>query len=223
MKEAQFAHAFECYQLPPPKLILDRNLGTRACETLKQLYADVYLVDLHDRELRPRDILNLSNNPDGIDITSCRFIEPNAVFYDWHVHEVFNEEPDEVYLPYGSGRLMENYVTWQNRSFRNSVEALSDARLKASVEKVISMNIFGSEPESSNSVADKLRAPFRPFQLFLDRDIRSTRELQFSGCRTTKSKVEDDYIIEARRIFEQEGNRNRIFWSRGASILFKET
>jgi hypothetical protein len=92
-----------------------------------------------------------------------RSLEPWAIFYDWHVHEAFNTLPSEVYVPYGSGRLMENYLYWQCRSARNESSGIRDPRLWVHTADVSSINIFGAEPKDSHSMADKLNAPVKPF------------------------------------------------------------
>ena len=198
------AERFKQYDLPPPKLIIGKDTRATIVSELLKLRADVYATDL-SHELTVTDIKQISNNPDGVDITSIRAIEPSAVFYDWHVHESFNESPDEIYVPYGSGRLMENYLVWQARSMRNESEGRRDPRLKVPVSKVIAMNIFGAEPAEYPSDADKLAAPFKPFLLFKDEDINAVVNLSFTGAETGKSKITEEQIRQAHQILNSRG------------------
>lgn len=203
------AKRFQIHDLPPPRLIVDNKASKAILGQLRQLRASVYLVDLSQRALTPEDILKLTDNQDGVDITSVRFIEPQAIFYDWHVHEVFNEmdsnRPNEIYVPYGSGRLMENYLYWQERSVRNESAGTPDPRLRAKAVTVTSTNIFGGEPAKPDSDADKLTAKFKPFLLFEDQDIRGLRNFFFTGKETGVEKVKEEYIRHGFEILNRHG------------------
>lgn len=199
------ATAFEKYNLPPPKLILDLNTPINILNYVKGLRADSYRVNLSSGALTPEDIKRLSHNSNGVDITSFKPIEPNAVFYDWHVHEVFNDNPDEIYVPYGSGRLMENYLTWQYRTNRNESGSNRDPRLKVDPVGVISANIFGVEPSNRDSIADKLTAEFKPFLIFEDKDIKGLVDISITGRETGVNEVTDDYIQYAQQLLTTKG------------------
>lgn len=198
------AECFKKYDLPPPKLIIGKNTRSTIINELIKLRADVYIADLSS-ELTTEDIKQISNNSCGIDITSIQAIEPSSVFYDWHVHESFNESPDDIYVPYGSGRLMENYLVWQARSMRNESKRRRDPRLKVSISKVITMNVFGAEPAEYPSEADKLVAPFKPFLLFKDEDINALVNLSFTGSETGKNKITEEKIRQAYQLLTSHG------------------
>lgn len=200
------AECFARYDLPPPKLIIGTDTKKGVVDALVKLRADVYAVDL-TKPLTPEDILHVSHNAGGIDITSTRAIEPASVFYDWHVHEVFNEQPDEIYVPYGSGRLMENYLVWQERTIRNDAKGERDKRLDkgVNVKQVIGVDVFGAEPATHPSVADKLSAQFKPFLIFRDDDVRALRSLEFTGKDSGTEKVEEGRITEAYEILTRSG------------------
>jgi hypothetical protein len=123
------------------------------------------------------------------------------------VHEVFNEQPDKIFLPFGSGRLDENFLTWQCRSLRNEMEGRRDPRLssKVPISKVISMDIFAAEPEQQQRAADRLTAKFKPFLLFNDIDIHALVNLSFTGRKTGKYLVPEQIILEAQKIFDECG------------------
>lgn len=192
------ANRFQIHDLPPPRLIVDKKVSKAVLGQLRQLRASVYLVDLSQRALTTEDILRLTDNQNGVDITSVQFIEPQAIFYDWHVHEVFNEMdsnwPNEIYVPYGSGRLMENYLYWQAKSVRNEAAGTPDARLRTKMVTIAGADVLGGEPEKPDSDADKLTAKFKPFLLFKDPDIRGLRNFSFTGEKTGVEKVQEEYI-----------------------------
>lgn len=184
------AYMFEKYGLPPIKLLVDQSVPPERLEILKGLYADIYMTDLSKKPLTPADIKRMTNNPNGIDITSVMTLEPQSIFYDWHVHEAFNEMPNEIYIPYGSGRLMENYLTWRTRNARSK-----DPRLRIPVEKLIDISILGSEPEMNRSIADKLTKDYNPFVIFNNSDISALQTLRFTGVNTGIYQVPEEKIL----------------------------
>jgi hypothetical protein len=195
---------FGKYNLPPPKIIFDREKAEQLLPHLAGWRADVYSVDMTE-ELSASDLLALTDNENGIDITSFTPFNPHLVFYDWHVHEVFNREPDFIFVPYGSGRLMENYLAWQYVTSRNSASGERDPRLKTDAAKVTRMNICGAEPAHLHSIADKLTTRFKPFLLFKDEDIRGSRNMSFTGSMSGKEPVEERYIAAAHTLLKKNG------------------
>ena len=191
---------FQKYGLPPMKLLVDVHIPLSRLDLLKQLYADIYQVDLNEKLLTAQEIKMITHNENGVDITSVHVLEPHAIFYDWHVHEVFNESPHQIFVPYGSGRLLENYLTWQQRTIRNDTVGRKDPRLQVPAGKVISIDVFGVEPEQQDSCADKLTKNFNPFTIFDDQDISTLTSFSFTGKQTGVYKVKEKYIVEAQRI-----------------------
>lgn len=194
------ARVFDKYGLPPIKVLLDQNTTAKMVEELKKEHADIYLADL-STPLNARAIKVLTNNPNGIDITSTSSFRPDTVLYDWHFHEVINVSPDHVFTPYGSGRLFENYVRWQESSLTNEINRLRDPRLKIPIDNLIRINIFGAEPRKIvKSLADKLTARYKPFKILNEEDIKDMIHLRYSGRKTRVYPVEEERIVEARNI-----------------------
>jgi len=198
------SHFFEKYNLPPIKMLVD--ITTPAEKLAKIKHADQYMVDLSEQKLTAEDIKEASNNKGGTDITSLVGIRPQIIFYDWLVHEAFNESPDEIYVPAGSHRLFENLVTWQEKNVRLYMsDGKADQRLYIPIEKLLSMNILGAEPERIDSQAEKLPAYCKPFVLLKDNDINTLRNLSFTGEGTGVHKVREQYIKQAHDIFQKNG------------------
>lgn len=208
---AAVAVAFERYKLPPPKLVVGNTINPTDEERVKKLRADIYKVDL-SKKISPSMMKLLTENENGVEITSqSPHFLPNVIFYDWLVHEVFRGQPDDLYVPYGSGRLMENFLTWQSLTLSKGPDARlgirqgDTAALQEMVARVQKMNIFGAEPAKKDSQADKLTAPFKPFLIFQDQDIRSQVDLHRTGEHTGKFKVREEYITRAYEIFRKHG------------------
>lgn len=199
------SHAFQKYGLPPINLLVDSNISRKRLDALKELYANIFLFDLNGKELSSKEIREITENKDGVDITSVMSIRPQQIFYDWHVHEVFNESPDQIYVPYGSGRLFENYLSWQEISARNFVSGRKDPRLKVPVWRIANIDIMGAEPGALDSVACKLTKRYNPFRLFDDSDIRALGLFSFSGENSGVHKVSEERIKQAYEILTGKG------------------
>ncbi|MGV8168842.1 MAG: pyridoxal-phosphate dependent enzyme [Candidatus Nanoarchaeia archaeon] len=181
--------AFEHYGLPPMKLLVDKDISQNNLESIKKLHADIYLTDLNNKSLSPEDIKRMTNNEQGADITSLMAFEPQSIFYDWHVHEAFNFKPDNIFMPYGSGRLFENYMTWQIRNL-----GAKDPRMQISQSELLNISLLAAQPEQEHSIADKLATKFNPFVIYADNDIRAVKNFQATGKNTGIYKISEEYL-----------------------------
>jgi threonine synthase len=193
------SEAFKRYSLPPMKLLVDNSMPAGRLDALKGLHADIYMADLSKKPLTAKEIKELTNNRGGIDITSVVVLEPNSNYYDWHVHEAFNEDPNEIYVPYGSGRLMENYLTWQARNARNK-----DPRLKIPAGKLTNISVLGAEPIKLHSIADKLTKKYNPFVILSDQDINALGTLSFTGKNTGVYHTPEEKIKQGYEFMKRE-------------------
>jgi len=197
-----FASMFESYGLPPVKLLIDASCPKERVKALLGMHADIYRADL-DGELGEKDIRKLTSNTSGIDIdSSVRSLDLNSVAYDWHVIEALNIGADRIFLPYGSGLLFENYLTWQKLIAR--MNGNTDPRLAIPKNRVPSMNIMAAEPRRIvNSSADKLTKHHNPFRFYTESDLRVMKKLGLTGLDSGKYKVPEDYLDEAYRIMSR--------------------
>ncbi len=204
-RKAGEALAKQCekYNLPPIKLLVDSAAPSSVVEELKMLPAtDLYIADL-SRKLKAKDINRLTNNENGVNLSSVAIIQPQK-FYNWHVHEAFNQTPDEIYLPFGSGRLFENYLYWQHKTLTNAIEGTPDPRLTAPVEKVIAIDILAAEPQKTRtSKARALTKAHNPFRIFEEDDISAMKCLESTSQGTGVYKTKEEYIKAAAEILSK--------------------
>tara|TARA_Y100000310_G_scaffold329780_1_gene400261 strand:- start:4839 stop:5942 length:1104 start_codon:yes stop_codon:yes gene_type:complete len=198
------ARQFDKYALPPVKILIDTTTPQEREEYLKSLAIELYKTDWADRPLSPEDIRTLTDNTNGIDLTSIVGLRPQEIFYDWLVHEAFNQDPDEIYMADGSGRLKENFLTWQEKNVRLYLaNKRADPRLKISLPKLVNISVLGAEPERPDSQADKVVAPYKPFRVLDRHDISGLKHFSFTGARTGSHKVKERYITQAHRTFDR--------------------
>ncbi|MBI4250103.1 PLP-dependent lyase/thiolase [Candidatus Uhrbacteria bacterium] len=226
---AAVATAFERYGLPPPKIVVGRMALAQEVKRLSRLRADIYRVDLSKR-LDPMLMKVITENEHGVEITSqSPHFLPQVVFYDWLVHECFREQPDDVYVPYGSGRLMENFLTWQSLTLHNGmnpdprlgVQGEDPSVIRDMISCVQRLNVFGAEPSNPDSDADKLTAPYKPFLIFREEDIESQATLHRTGAETAKISVEESYIHGAYEIFQREGIKAEVSAAAGLALYMQ--
>lgn len=220
------------YHLPPPKVLVDETKFNQNPNFFMNLYADVYSASLSN-QLNGPQIMALTNNTYGVNLTSFVGLEPREVFYDWMSYEIFNFNPkdggsisgifhsffnkkksliDSVYGPYGSGRLVECLFYHQNKAGDMRL-GMRDWRLKANPHSVSMINIIGASPEDSESSADMLVSSCRPFVLFKDAevDIEGMKSQGRTGPRSGIYGVPEEYIRLAREFLEKPEKDNPAF------------
>lgn len=192
------AHAFEKFGLPKPKLLIDVNgNGGMLVQVMRELHAEIIQVTLSDKPLSAKEINTLTGGKTDLNITSDFLsINPNEKFYDWLAHEIFNFKPTPnwIYVGKGSGRLMENLFTWQGKTVRNHESGMRDPRLNADASEIGRINIRAAEPQSGCTKADKLYAPFKPFALIRDTDIRAQKILGDTGPNSGIVELDEEYL-----------------------------
>lgn len=214
-------HRFAQHNLPPPKILIPNKTTPELKTEMQKWRADIYEVNLDinpfsDRfstedPLTPQQIFDLTENKNGIDITSGRILDPDARFYDWLAHENFRKEPAKLLAPFGSGRLLDSIFYWQLKTARNGIES-TDPRLISNLRKtdheaitkriyrIAKMDILGAMPEKYPSVARSLDAPVRPFLHYTQQDYEQAKRLQWTGQNSGIYFVENDEIRLAQQI-----------------------
>lgn len=185
------ATAFKKYELPPPKLLLDQNTPADVIQTLTQTGADVYTADFSKKSLSREDILALTNNEFGVDLTSENLGDFGywRTFYPYLAREVFREQPQHIYVPYGSGNLYEGLLSIQPSLPKNLWQT----------------NIYGGEPADPNTKAIMLAAPSKPFKYFDPVEMQRLHEEKKTGKFTGVYKVFEVAIEDAHSLYQKHG------------------
>ena len=216
------------FDLPPEKVLLDINIRKEILDELTKKHLDIYLAPLdinifsNKREAyTPDQIRLLTNNENGHDVTSSNIINKHKDYYDWHVHEAFNKKPDEIYMPYGSGELFSNYLTWQRETWKNGI-AEKDKRLLVSPEDAINIDIFAAEPRNvMHSIADKLTGE-KPFIHYHENDIKGAKILGQTGKNTDACKFDDTpYLSQAHKIMNDARINTELSAAAGLALFLQ--
>lgn len=117
--------------LPNLRVLMDKNTNPKLISFLKKSECKVYLDNLNKKEYSSEEILDKTDNDNGLDLTySPIFDASREVYYDWLSYEVLNQNPNWVFIPFGTGDLYKNIV------IRNSKEL---------DKKVYSKRFFGDK------------------------------------------------------------------------------
>ena len=82
------------YGLPNLKVLIDNKIEKKDLEKLEKAGCIIYKTDLSKKCLTPKEILQLTDNENGFDITSNWAFDPTTRFYDWLSYEILNQNPN---------------------------------------------------------------------------------------------------------------------------------
>jgi hypothetical protein len=160
---------FRYYKLPNLKVLLDAKIDNRVYDSLTSLGCEIYQTDLSKKALDSRDILALTHNNGGIDITSSEALNPTTRFYDWLSYEIISISPQYCFVPFGTGNLFENIMNINRREVTTDDH---DPRFSGKVEILRNCHYIGATTNNPKSLATKLYSPHLPFVHFDDQWLR---------------------------------------------------
>lgn len=194
--------ALQRYNLPNLKVLLSDHTSEAIVNRLEALGCELYKVDLSEREFTWKDILKLTDNPDGFDITSNEALDPATRFYDWLSYEIINNSPDYCFVPFGTGYLFENILNIN----KHQVSTLnSDPRFQGDIERLRKCNFIGATTNNPNSKADKLYSPYLPFSHYDDQWMQFYKYAGFCGSKSDVVPVKEKYFEAALSIARKQG------------------
>ena len=190
------------YGLPPLKVLVDADLEQDIYNLLKKIGCEIYETDLGKKPLQSSDILKLTHNPAGFDITSSEALDPTTRFYDWMSYEILNSSPDYCFIPFGTGNLYENILNINKKEISTKNH---DPRFKGKVDTLRQCNFLGATSNNPKTKADKLYSPHLPFVHYDEQWIKLYRYAGFCGPESDVHLVKEDYINKAMEIANAQG------------------
>lgn len=197
------AEAFKKFGLPKIKVLLDMHIPRRVLDHLKKSYCEIYQTDLSRKPLSAGEILAMTKNDNGFDITSSYALDPSTIFYDWMSYEIINNEADYVLVPFGTGFLYENVCN----VIRREILRVSghDPRLRAGMKKLRGMDVLGATVNLSTSNAYMLYSQHLPFVHYSSQWIRFYRKFGFVGKESGVYVVSESSLEKAYRLAKSQG------------------
>lgn len=189
------------YGLPNLKVLVDVYTPQEIGESLKKLGCEIYTADLSKKPFSWKEILSLTNNPNGFDITSSEALDPNTRFFDWLSYEVINNSPDYCFIPFGTGNLYENILNVNKKEVSTSNH---DPRFRGHVETLRNCNFIGATTNNPKSKADKLYSPHLPFVHFDEQWINMYRYSGFCGKESNVYNIDEDFLLKAMELAQAQ-------------------
>lgn len=182
------------YGLPNLKVLVDANLNPLIVASLKKLGCEVYETDLGKKELGWQEILQLTHNPEGLDITSNDALEPTTRFYDWLSYEILNSDPDYCFIPFGTGQLYENILNIVKKELTHKHH---DPRYQGDLNQLRQCNFIGATTSNPNSRAEKLYSPHLPFTHYNEQWMRLYKQAGYCGPESDVYSIREEHLEEA--------------------------
>ena len=183
------------YNLPNLKVLVDKNLEREKLELLKQLGCEIHKTNLNKKELNWKDILRLTFNKNGFDITSSEALDPTTRFYDWMSYEILNNNPNYIFIPFGTGNLYENVLNINKKEMSSKSH---DPRFKGNVNILRKCNFMGATTNNPKSkAAEKLYSPHLPFAHFDEQWIRLYKYGAYCGSESDVYVIHEQFLDEA--------------------------
>lgn len=188
------------FNLPPLKVLVDNSTDGQLKDKLSKLGCEIYTTDLSKNALQPSEILKLTQNEDGFDITSSEALDPTSRFYDWLSYEIINFSPEYCFIPFGTGNLYENIL---NINKKEVTTVVHDPRFSGDIEVLRNCNFLGATTnDKASKLAEKLYSPHLPFVHFGEQWIRFYRNAGYCGIDSGVKIVKEKYVNEAIQIAE---------------------
>jgi hypothetical protein len=190
------------YGLPTLKVLVDKNIDSKIYDAIKKSHCEIFVTDLARKSLSPHEILALTKNKNGFDLTSNHGVVLEIGNYDWMSYEILNNSPDYCFIPFGTGTLFSKVLEV------NKMEvgyAKHDPRFHGNVKTLRNCNFMGVTTKNPKSKADKLYAHHLPFPMIDEDWLRFYKLSGFCGPRTGIYLIKEKYLGEAMKIAESQG------------------
>lgn len=190
------------YVLPHLKVLIDIQTDPAILTTLQNIGCEIFKADLSKKSLHWQEILALTHNEGGFDITSSEALDPRTRFYDWLSYEIINSSPEYCFIPFGTGNLFENVLNINKKEVSSDEH---DPRFSGDLEVLRQCNFFGATTNDPNSKAVKLYSPHLPFVHFDEQWIRHYRYAGFCGSESNVLLIEEPFLEQAMELAESQG------------------
>lgn len=206
------------YGLPHLRVLVDTTLNPEIVQSMKRIGCEIFQTDLSKKPLAWKEILRLTHNPHGFDITSSEALDPTTRFYDWLSYETINFSPDYCFIPFGTGNLFENVLNVNKKEVSTQSH---DPRFKGDVTLLRNCNFLGATTSNRRSKAEKLYSPHLPFVHYDEQWIRLYKYAGFCGAESNVHLIKEDYLERAMKIAESQKIRCEFSGIAGLALLLQ--
>ena len=177
-------------------------LGRDALGTAFLGHCEVFQTDLNKKALKPKEILSLTKNKYGFDLTSNQGINYEIGNFDWFSYEIINSSPDFCFVPYGTGTIFAKLL--EINKFEVGYQR-KDPRFSGDVKKLRKCNFMAATTKNPLSKADKLYSHHLPFPRIDEESIRFFKQSGFCGDKSGIHYIKENYLDQALKIAHSQG------------------
>lgn len=206
------------YGLPSLRVLMDSQTNSSIINNLKKVGCKVFLEDLGRKTFDWEEILKLTNNEAGFDITSNEAYDPTVRFYDWLGYEIINSNAEYIFVPFGTGQLYENIMNVIKKELSYKV---NDPRFKGDINVLRTTSVLGATTANPKSKADKLYAPFLPFANYSKQWIKFYRFTGLTGKISQVYNLQEKYLDKAIAIANTQGINHEPSGIAGLALLLQ--
>jgi len=183
--------------LPNLRVLIDSSTNKKLIRFLEKEDCKVFPTDLDKKELSSNEILKLTDNVNGIDLTySPEFEESRKVYYDWLSYEVLNQNPNWVFTPFGTGDLYKNIII---RNSKEMDKKVFSKRFFGDKKILTECNFMGAASNRKNSKMKMLYSAFqdKTIKNINDNIVLPLKNKQSCGSKSKVMIVAEKYITSA--------------------------
>ena len=182
------------YNLPNLKCLIDSNINPEIKTALEKIGCHIYETDLSKNAYNWKDILKLTQNEHGFDITSAAALDPTTRFYDWLSYEIINNSPDYCFIPFGTGNLYQNIL---NITKKEVLTKNPDPRFSGNKKKIQNCHFLGATTNYHKTKANKLYSPHLPFTDYDEQWIKLYRYAGYCGNLSDVHLFKEEFLDRA--------------------------
>ena len=183
--------------LPSLRVLMDKNTSPKLVKFLEKNECKVYLDDLDQKEYSSDEILEKTENKNGLDLTySPEFNASREVYYDWLSYEVLNQNPNWVFIPFGTGDLYKNIII---RNSKEMDKKVFSKRFFGDKKILMNCNFIGAANNKKNSKMKMLYSAFqdKTIDYINNMVVNPLIDKDSCGSQSIVSLVKEKYIDSA--------------------------
>jgi hypothetical protein len=185
--------------LPNLHVLTDENTDEKIVNFMEKIGCRVFKHNLREKALKGPEILQLTDNPMGRDLSSRKMLDPlTYIYYNLLSYNIINFRADYCFIPFGTGDLFDNVLTIQSREFFSDVH---DPRLEpGGVKKT---HFIGVTTYNAKSKCDKLFSHYLPFAPTKRSVIKAHKKNGICGEFTELLTITEDFVDKALEIADK--------------------
>ncbi len=189
------------FGLPPLKVLIKNGFEQSVYEKLTNAGSILYIEDLTIKKLKREDVLRITENKNGIEVSFRDAIDPTHIeYYDWMSYEILNENPTTVIVPFGSGELFTNIM---NVNRKEVLLDIKDKRFIGDINILKNCKFFGITTTNPNSKYFKLCSYFFNCNQYNREQMEMYKRLDTCHPDSKVVDISDDTFQKAKELCDQ--------------------